>query len=149
MEGRMMKYFLGLMKIGLQQKEWDGWGTALKPSCEPIVLARKPISEKNIAQNVLKWGTGGLNIDESRLSSEGYTNGGQNKSIAFRGRGLIEKQPRCTGIKGRFPANVILDEEASKMLDEQSGELKSGLLTPNHKKGNESGYLHNYGIYGK
>ena len=43
--------------------QWEGYGTALKPAIEPIILARKPISEKNIALNVLKHGTGGLNID--------------------------------------------------------------------------------------
>ena len=47
--------------------EWEGWGTALKPAHEPIVLARKPISEKSIADNVLKWGTGGINIDGCRI----------------------------------------------------------------------------------
>jgi len=48
-------------------KQWDGWGTALKPAHEPIILVRKPISEKNIAANVLKWSTGALNIDVSRI----------------------------------------------------------------------------------
>src|SRR5271166_6779320 len=44
----------------------NGWGTALKPACEPIVVARKPLSEKTVAANVLKWGTGALNIDGCR-----------------------------------------------------------------------------------
>ena len=48
-------------------KQWDGWGTALKPAHEPLVLARKPISEKSIADNVLKHRTGGINIDECRV----------------------------------------------------------------------------------
>jgi len=51
-----------------EAKKWQGWGTALKPACEPIVLARKPISEKNIARNVLKWGVGGLNIESTRIN---------------------------------------------------------------------------------
>lgn len=46
---------------------WDGWNTALKPSIEPAVLARKPLSEQGIAANILKWGTGGLNIDACRM----------------------------------------------------------------------------------
>lgn len=50
--------------------EWDGWGTALKPAHEPIVLARKPLSEKSIVDNVLKYGTGGINIDECRIEGE-------------------------------------------------------------------------------
>jgi len=47
--------------------DWKGWGTALKPSHEPIVMARKPLSEKSIASNVLKWGTGAINIDGCRI----------------------------------------------------------------------------------
>ena len=47
--------------------EWEGWGTALKPALEPITVARKPISEKTIAENVLKWNTGGINIDGCRV----------------------------------------------------------------------------------
>jgi site-specific DNA-methyltransferase (adenine-specific) len=47
--------------------KWEGWGTALKPACELIVLARKPLSEKTVAANVLKWGTGALNIDGCRV----------------------------------------------------------------------------------
>ena len=49
--------------------EWEGWGTALKPAHEPIVLARKPLSEKSIVENVLKHGTGGINIDECRIET--------------------------------------------------------------------------------
>ena len=50
--------------------EWEGWGTALKPAHEPICMARKPLSEKTVAENCLKWGTGGINIDESRVGTE-------------------------------------------------------------------------------
>jgi len=50
--------------------KWEGWGTALKPAHEPIVLARKPLSEKSIVENVLKHGTGGINIDECRIEGE-------------------------------------------------------------------------------
>ncbi len=48
-------------------KQWEGWGTALKPALEPITVARKPLSEKTVAENVLKRGTGGINIDGSRV----------------------------------------------------------------------------------
>ena len=47
---------------------YEGWGTALKPANEPICVARKPLSEKSVAENVLKWGTGGINVDGSRVS---------------------------------------------------------------------------------
>jgi len=50
--------------------EWEGWGTALKPAHEPIVMARKPLSEKTIVDNVLKHGTGGINIDECRVGTD-------------------------------------------------------------------------------
>ena len=50
--------------------EWEGWGTALKPAHEPICMARKPLSEKTVAENCLKYGTGGINIDESRVGKE-------------------------------------------------------------------------------
>ena len=49
-------------------REWDGWGTALKPAVELICLARKPLSEKTVAANVLRWGCGGLNIDQTRIN---------------------------------------------------------------------------------
>jgi DNA modification methylase len=48
-------------------RQWEGWGTALKPACELIVLARKPLSERTVAANVLKWGTGAINVDGCRV----------------------------------------------------------------------------------
>jgi len=75
-----------------EAQQWHGFGTALKPANEPAVLARKPLIG-TVADNVLTWGCGALNIDGCRV--EGST--------------------------GRWPANVILDEEAAQMLDEQSG----------------------------
>lgn len=70
---------------------WDGWGTALKPAWEPIIVAMKP-TDGTFVNNALKHGVAGFNIDGSRIPSEG----------------------------GRFPANVILDEEAGTLLGEQS-----------------------------
>lgn len=111
-----------------EAKQWDGWGTCLKPANEPIVLARKPLSEKTIAENVMKWGTGGINIDGCRIPS------GENElKSTVRGAGVHKTgNERLTGWNrdeydgtytpneaGRFPANVILDEEAGRMLDEQ------------------------------
>ncbi len=96
------------------------------PANEPIVLARKPLSEKTIAENVMKWGTGGLNIDGCRIPTEDNLNGGRysdkkgditcnvyTPTINKRSKSDY-KQPT-----GRFPANVILDKEAGCMLDEQ------------------------------
>src|SRR5699024_2435321 len=50
-----------------EAEQWDGWGTALKPAFEPIVLARKPLAEKTVARNVLAHGTGAINIDACRV----------------------------------------------------------------------------------
>lgn len=112
-----------------EAKKWQGWNTALKPACEPIVLARKPISEKNIARNVLKWGVGGLNIDACRIGdSRPPTVDDPYKFKRWKEQDGCKRSPSCNPDldtnKGRYPANVILDEEASKMLDEQSGIVK-------------------------
>ena len=106
-----------------EAQQWDGWGTALKPSTEIFTLARKPLSEKTVAANVLKWGTGGINIDECRVptkhddavamercnspgSGRMQPGGGLNGSSTFRrstGTGEMDTT------KGRFPANLIHD----------------------------------------
>ncbi len=109
-------------------KSWEGWGTALKPANEPILLARKPLSEKTVAANVLKWGTGGLNIDASRI--EGVTSGSDKASPSYGTMGVFKEErtpgPQKINNTGRFPANLILDETAAEMLDEQSGHIASG-----------------------
>jgi site-specific DNA-methyltransferase (adenine-specific) len=112
-----------------EAQQWDGWGTALKPANEPIVLARKPLSEKTIAENVLKWGTGGLNIDGCRIGENAgwcYPHGRGGKGWGGRESLSRNLTDPISANKGRFPANVILDEEAGKLLDEQSGISKGG-----------------------
>jgi len=86
-------------------KQWQGWGTALKPAHEPIVVARKPLIG-TVAETVLKYGTGGINIDASRVGSETITINGQGNDKLFHGNfsGKIDNTERT----GRFPANVIL-----------------------------------------
>lgn len=115
-------------------KKWNGWGTALKPANEPIVLARKPLSENTIAANVLKHSTGGLNIDACRIATKDkLIHGGKLTSLSGDERtgkaagmfvGGAENTYKQNSL-GRFPANIILDEEAGKILDEQSGTSKS------------------------
>ncbi len=120
-----------------EAKQWEGWGTCLKPANEPIVVARKPLSEKTVASNVLKWGVGGINIDSCRVGNEirenpqaGFIRRGRTDEEVF--LGTDKNRPEGTVmVQGRFPANVIFDEEAGKMLDEQSGNLKSGGTRPN------------------
>jgi len=120
--------------------EWEGWGTALKPACEPIVVARKPISEKNIALNVLKWGTGGINIDGCRVEHNEpikETKREERQSETWKeGSGFKNEEVTLASPnpQGRFPANIILDEEAGKILDEQSGISKSIPHSHNHNK---------------
>lgn len=113
-------------------KQWEGWGTALKPAVEPIVVARKPLSEKNVALNVLKWGTGGINIDECRIETKeeiGRNNINIKNSPLAPKDGWNENSMKGLDtrglVNGRFPANILFDEEAGKMLDEQSG-IKKG-----------------------
>ena len=142
--------------------QWDGWGTALKPAHEPIVLARKPISENNITSNVLKHGTGGINIDGCRVDvfeeKDKMCRGGTDSD----NRGGFITTPKiqytCNQL-GRFPANLILEcccEEdklvegklqnvihtnpncVCKMLDAQSGILKSTDKKPHINKSNFS-----------
>jgi DNA modification methylase len=96
-----------------EAKQWDGWGTALKPACEFFTLARKPLSEKTVAANVLKWGTGGINIDECRVGTEGGTrkhDSPKHESKTAYGNGLNGGGGKGREIDaGRFPANLIHD----------------------------------------
>ncbi len=89
-------------------KEWEGWGTALKPAHEPIVLARKPF-EDTVANNVMQHGTGALNIDKTRIGE-----GGQGTWASPRG-GIWKTDPDqkaelLSSTVGRWPANVIIDD---------------------------------------
>jgi site-specific DNA-methyltransferase (adenine-specific) len=92
--------------------EWEGWGTALKPAHEPIVMARKPI-EGTVAENVLKHGTGGINIDECRVGTNEELGREQKEGpmppkYGFNGNSMGNKFQEGNP-QGRFPANVIHD----------------------------------------
>src|SRR5690554_1702069 len=90
-----------------EAKQWQGWGTALKPALEPIVMARKPL-DGTVAQNVLKHGVGGINIDECRVETDDIMTPRNNKvgqnGIFNASGGYVEPNEL-----GRFPANVIHD----------------------------------------
>lgn len=111
----------------LEAKQWKGWGTALKPAHEPIVLARKQLEKGlTVTQNVIKYGCGGLNIDGGRIFTL------EDRSRPPRTPNEIYGAGKGTDItssenhpQGRYPANLILDEEAGRLLDEQSGKSKS------------------------
>ena len=93
-------------------RQWDGWGTALKPAYEPIVLARKPLAG-TVAANVLAYGTGAINVDGCRVGTTDDLNAGAGDY----------SQP-----EGRWPANVLLDEEAAALLD-VAGQAAGTLLS--------------------
>lgn len=104
--------------IGKKIKNKKGYGTALKPAHEPVLLIRKPI-EKNIIHNVLKWNVGGLNIDDCRIDTDeiriqgNQYGGGVTNFGGYRQGGKVYD-------KGRFPSNVIFDNKASKSLKKAS-----------------------------
>lgn len=115
-------------------KLWNGWGTALKPAYEPIIMAMKAL-DGTYAENALKHGVAGLNIDGARVPGnvvaergESWAKSGKGKSGAWHGTEYKETKTAAerTSPLGRFPANLILDEEAGQMLDDQTGILKSG-----------------------
>ena len=113
-------------------KQWDGWGTALKPAWEPIILARKPLAG-TVAANVTEHGTGALNVDGCRVASGTRPNRepdrGRMTGNAWQGGidgSLCGSKANGATTQGRWPANVVLDEEAGEMLDEQSGERQAG-----------------------
>ena len=111
----------------------EGWGTALKPAVEPIVVARKPLSEKSVALNVLKWGTGGINIDESRVGTETISIHNAPKGTFAGGepdRGSDTESYRNS--VGRFPANLIHDN--SQEVRECFPDTKSCMGNPNKQK---------------
>lgn len=135
-----------------EAKLFDGWGTALKPALEPITVARKPI-EGTVAENVLKYGTGGINIDGCRVGERFENESGWSKtgSKASENRAMsganYDRDPKDEIGKGRFPANIIhdgSDEVLAIFPETSSGEKK---LTHSEKT-DENGHKLNK-VYGK
>lgn len=126
----------------------EGYGSALKPAVEIWWLVQKPL-EKNltISANVLKWGTGALNIDASRI---GYASEDDKASATPQGKctsgglvtnaGIKKKEFERPAQLGRFPANLVLSGDAPEMLDEQSGTLKSGAGQKNTRRSGGNTY---------
>jgi len=100
-------------EVTVGTSEWEGWGTALKPAHEPICMARKPISEKSITDNVLKHGTGGINIDGCRVGLDGEKPPTGSAKRVFKNNQYTKEKiygdNKTTPEAGRFPANVIHD----------------------------------------
>ena len=97
-------------------KQWDGWGTALKPAFEPIVLARKPLVG-TVATNVTQYGTGGINVDGCRIGTEVLVNRGMS-SLGVMHDDEWKPSQVSSEVSGRWPANVCLDEDAAAMFPE-------------------------------
>jgi DNA modification methylase len=94
-----------------EARRWDGWGSALKPAAEFWVLARKPLSEKNLARNVLKWGTGGLNLRGCKVGTDSIKRNGYGSSKAtykFFATYKSKAEYATKTVEGRHPANVVL-----------------------------------------
>lgn len=104
-------------------RQWEGWGTALKPAFEPIVLARKPLTG-TVAANVGAWGTGAMNIDGCRIEGapgDGHWSGDDGSDATSKpgyDSGFTTGGHRAAG---RWPANVLLDDDAAAQLDAMSG----------------------------
>lgn len=114
-------------------QQWQGWGTALKPAFEPVVVARKPLTG-TVAANVTRWGTGALNVDGCRIGTDEDRSRPPRTPNAILGNGkgtnltASESHPA-----GRWPANVVLDESQAAALDEMSGDrpgFSGGGATP-------------------
>ena len=120
-------------------ERWQGWGTALKPAFEPVVVGRKPLAG-TVAANVLTYGAGALNIDGCRVPMSGedrekFVQGdaawramnerrgkGRKDNEVYGEYGIAESAPHDAG---RWPTNVVLDESQAEVLDRQSGERPS------------------------
>ena len=125
-------------------KQWDGWGTALKPAWEPIIIARKPL-DGTVAANVLKYGTGGINVDGCRVEwdkkgLEGDTNRRKSPRTDITGASFHastggENAGKYIGEiaspSGRFPANVITD--GSDAVVGEFPDQKSGAMTKSYE----------------
>ena len=136
-------------------REWQGWGTALKPAFEPVVVARKPLIG-TVAENVQAHGTGALNIDATRIkwasdadrevvASATFVHEGNRSAYGdYATDGENKRMAESVREAGRWPANVVLDDEAAAVLDEQSGTS----VSQRSPRGAGKGATGIYGAYG-
>ena len=129
--------------------KWKGWGTALKPSFEPIIVARKPL-EGTVAKNCLKWGVGGINIDECRVGNEEMKAQVSGKtSRAFQSEKTTTAGGKGIDHIGRFPANTIITYDETDFEEVCGGfpNTKSNYEKPNANhtfKGNKDAFTYGY-----
>ena len=116
---------VGDIAVTAEAQKWAGWGTALKPAFEPVVVGRKPL-KGTVAANVLAYGVGGLNIDATRIGSEtsGWNGLTSDRSGSDWDSSGLKGTANPTASQGRWPSNVILDEYTAELVDQQSGDVK-------------------------
>jgi site-specific DNA-methyltransferase (adenine-specific) len=127
-------------------KQWQGWGTALKPAYEPITVARKPL-QGTVAANVQQYGTGALNIDACRiahasdadLATSQAKNPGREDTVTSDVYGASRPQ-QSVNTAGRWPPNVALDQHTAAELDKQTGTTKDGTAVLRNHKPDTGGY---------
>jgi len=136
---------------------FEGYGTALKPSFEPICLSRKPIRERNVARQMIVTGTGALNISACRIPVVGEvvstpqsdpakrkgavgTDLGISNADVEAFRAAQRESAERTNTLGRWPANVLFDEDAAALLDDEVGTLTSGKMAPGTARSNRKGW---------
>jgi site-specific DNA-methyltransferase (adenine-specific) len=109
------------LPVSAEAREFDGWGTALKPAFEPIVLARKPLSEDTVAANMLRWRNGAMNVDACRVGSETLPamRAGQAQLGTFERHDMVTPER-----EGRHPANLVHDGSVAVL--ERFPESKQG-----------------------
>jgi len=142
--------------VTTEAKKWEGWGTGLKPAVECWWLVRKPLSEKTVAENVLKWGIGGLNIDGGRISykdngdfKDGHHNKQLSENVKYKktcfgstfGYGLLNSNINT----GRYPANLILECTCDEVVE---GEVETAGWKDKDKHKGENGVVNNFGATG-
>ncbi len=117
--------------------DWAGWGTALKPSFEPILLARKPLLYRSVEKNVEAFGTGALNIKGCSIDSGdekvyvfGYIKDQNYKSSTYNMQHTRRMRIGYATNYKRRPPNIILDEEAAEIIDEQAKTFKDIKMPP-------------------
>ena len=126
-----------------EAQQWQGWGTALKPAHEPIVVARKPLIG-TVATNVLTYGTGALNIDGSRVETDDTRSPASKTALGvMNDDGWVAKEVMAGSESGRWPANVIHD--GSEEVLEGFPSVKTGSIKP-HQQNSESD---SFGLKGK
>jgi hypothetical protein len=150
-------------RCGKLKKEFEGFGTALKPAVEMIALARKPLSEHTVAANVLRWGTGAINVDDCRVASSAadqeamgrvvgfnvsYSNGETGIALSGSADGSLRKRDRSkfNATKGRWPANVAHDgsDEVLAAFPDAPGQQR--YVGPEHGQRDSVNCYGDYGV---